>query len=116
MAYTKQTWNNGDIITADKLNHIEDGIAEGGSGGGGVFVVHRTNNNILDKTWQEIDTAIRNLQLVFLFDSGEGFAGMAPVSYAGEQEGHYLVDFNNGSGSFLEYITQSPDGYPQGLT
>lgn len=26
MAYTKQTWNNGDIITADKLNHMEDGI------------------------------------------------------------------------------------------
>lgn len=26
MAYTKQTWNNGDIITAEKLNHMEDGI------------------------------------------------------------------------------------------
>jgi len=27
MAYTKQTWNNGDVITADKLNHIEEGLA-----------------------------------------------------------------------------------------
>ena len=27
MAYEKQTWNSGDIITADKLNHIEDGIS-----------------------------------------------------------------------------------------
>lgn len=35
MAYAKQTWNNGDVITADKLNHMEDGIAEGGSGGSG---------------------------------------------------------------------------------
>ena len=26
MSYTKQTWANGDIITAAKLNHIEDGI------------------------------------------------------------------------------------------
>lgn len=26
MAYEKQTWNTGDIITADKLNHIESGI------------------------------------------------------------------------------------------
>lgn len=33
MAYTKQNWNNGDVITADKMNHIEDGIVEGGSGG-----------------------------------------------------------------------------------
>lgn len=27
MAYEKQTWNDGDIITKEKLNHIEDGIA-----------------------------------------------------------------------------------------
>ena len=26
MSYTKQNWNNGDVITAEKLNHIEDGI------------------------------------------------------------------------------------------
>lgn len=26
MSYTKQTWATGDIITASKLNHIEDGI------------------------------------------------------------------------------------------
>ena len=31
MSYTKQTWATGDIVTADKLNHIEDGIAGGGS-------------------------------------------------------------------------------------
>ena len=28
MAYTKQTWQTGDTVTADKLNHMEDGIAE----------------------------------------------------------------------------------------
>lgn len=27
MAYTKQTWSNGDVITKSKLDHIEDGIA-----------------------------------------------------------------------------------------
>lgn len=26
MAYTKQTWADGDVITADKLNHLEDGV------------------------------------------------------------------------------------------
>lgn len=34
MAYSKQTWTNGDVITAEKLNHMEDGIA---AGGGAVF-------------------------------------------------------------------------------
>ena len=26
MSYNKQTWTDGDVITAEKLNHIEDGI------------------------------------------------------------------------------------------
>ena len=32
MSYTKQTWTNGDLITASKLNHIEDGISDAGAG------------------------------------------------------------------------------------
>lgn len=30
-SYTKQVWADGDIITAEKLNHMEDGIANGGN-------------------------------------------------------------------------------------
>lgn len=30
MSYTKQTWSCGETITADKLNHMEDGIESGG--------------------------------------------------------------------------------------
>ena len=30
MSYDKQTWATGDTITANKLNHMEDGIAAGG--------------------------------------------------------------------------------------
>lgn len=32
MAYEKQSWNCGDTITADKLNHMEDGIANADCG------------------------------------------------------------------------------------
>lgn len=42
MAYEKQTWVIGDVVTAAKLNHMEDGIATGGTGGGGVFYVDAT--------------------------------------------------------------------------
>ena len=28
MAYSKQTWSTGDPITQEKMNHIEDGIAD----------------------------------------------------------------------------------------
>lgn len=30
MAYEKQTWTTGEVITEEKLNHMEDGIAGGG--------------------------------------------------------------------------------------
>ena len=55
MSYTKQTWNTGDVITAQKLNHMEDGIESVG----GLFVVHITQNDggeyVADKTYAEIE-------------------------------------------------------------
>lgn len=32
MAYEKHTWSCGETVTAELLNHIEDGIAESGGG------------------------------------------------------------------------------------
>lgn len=34
MAYQKHTWECGDAITPERLNHMEEGIANAGSGGG----------------------------------------------------------------------------------
>ena len=72
MAYEKQNWNNGDVITAEKLNHIEDGIAEGGSGGGN-FVVNftydmQTDDITADKTYQEIYTAALSSPVIGYMD------------------------------------------------
>lgn len=59
MAYEKQTWTTGEVITAEKLNHMEDGIADAG---GDVVVVHASisqNNgvytvNSVSHTYDEI--------------------------------------------------------------
>ncbi len=53
MAYTKNTWADGDIVTSAKLNHMEDGIANAD----GIMVINDTDNG-LDKTWQEIYNAM----------------------------------------------------------
>ena len=37
MSYTKQTWANGDTITAEKLNHMESGIEGAGVGLDGII-------------------------------------------------------------------------------
>ncbi len=41
MAYTKTNWKDGDVISAEKMNKIEQGIEDAGASGGGnnVFVV-----------------------------------------------------------------------------
>ena len=72
MAYEKQTWQCGETITADKLNHMEAGIEECCSGGGSapliVEVVEYTPTcepgctpipgEALSATWQDIKDAI----------------------------------------------------------
>lgn len=58
MAYTKQTWTTGDTVTADKLNHMEDGIGSGSD----KFIVMCTPTDVdysgvMDKTVAEISAA-----------------------------------------------------------
>ena len=81
MAYEKQTWTTGEVITQEKLNHMEDGIAEGG----GVVVVNVTTTaseggtvTTLDKTWQEIYDAVMSTGAVFMGNNG-GVTSIAPV-------------------------------------
>lgn len=61
MAYVKQTWETGQTITADKLNHIEDGVA---NSGGGLTVRFITNDSGMtytaDKTFEECMSALEN--------------------------------------------------------
>ena len=59
MSYEKTTWINGDIITADKMNNIENGIASAGK----VMICNASfsssaQNYVLDKTVQEIYDAM----------------------------------------------------------
>ena len=61
MEYEKQTWVTGNRITAEKLNHMEDGIssAQGGGGTSEPLIVKASNNTsgTLDHTWNEIANA-----------------------------------------------------------
>lgn len=43
MGYTPTTWNTGDTITASALNKIEQGIADGGGGGGNPMIRIKTH-------------------------------------------------------------------------
>lgn len=47
-SYEKQTWVTGEVITADKLNHIEEGIANGSSSGGNTYAPTTTGVTLRD--------------------------------------------------------------------
>lgn len=61
MSYEKQTWQSGDTITANKLNHMESGIENsGGSSDDNLFVITISVEDTVassDKTWREITEA-----------------------------------------------------------
>lgn len=74
MTYEKQTWVNGDVITAEKLNHMEDGIASGGSGG--VLVVSTvydddSGKTYLNKTFEEVKNFMLSGGMIWLSNYGE---------------------------------------------
>ena len=54
MSYTPTEWKSGDVITAEKLNNLEQGVADaqgGGGGGGGATVLTATVDENYDATF-----------------------------------------------------------------
>lgn len=65
MSYTPTIWSTDDVITAEKLNNIENGIA----GAGGLFIIHATGvahplnpqtQPTFDKTYAEVSSAFNS--------------------------------------------------------
>lgn len=104
MSYEPHTWVAGETVTPSKLNHIEQGIANGG--GGVLFVTD--NDGTLSHTWQEVADAIENNQMVFLkIESSGSFSGMIyfyPLSII-QPYGLFFTDV-------LIYSADSANEYP----
>lgn len=58
MSYTPTEWETGDVVTAEKLNKLEQGVAN--SGGSGLIVGTTFSDNVLtfDKTYKQIHDAL----------------------------------------------------------
>lgn len=79
MAYEMHEWVCNEPITADKLNHMENGIVEAQndeSSGGGVFVVRFDHEEeegsqrriYYDKTWQQLHDAVQSGQVAIFIE------------------------------------------------
>ena len=122
MSYIPTEWKNGDIITADKLNKIENGISNAGGGTGILFATVDLSTASLDKTWQEI--ASTNVTYIIM---GDGVTTMKlPVvdTVAADNNTYYVLAIGaaevTGEGDEPEFQLQlfvfkatSADGYPK---
>ena len=111
MSYTKTTWSDGDVITAQKLNKLENGVANAGS----ILIVHE-NDGTLDKTWQEICDSFINMIPVYLYEPYEngsdfGYA-LSLVNAVTFSSNYGYCVFIHEASNFTEYVTDSPSGYP----
>lgn len=106
MAYVEHLWKDGDIITAEKLNEIEEGI-----GAGDFFIdviVNDENQTVLNKTYAEIEAIIdKGIIPWFKTQSGTKIE-ITTIIGVRETSGRYMIIMSNGSQIFVE----SKDSYP----
>lgn len=98
MAYEPTNWKKGDVVTAAKLNHLENGIADGA----GELIVHLTENDgtwSADQTFADIDSTYqngRNVRVMFSLEmDGGGVLFSAPAVFRAEQNDMYAIAFQN---------------------
>lgn len=101
MAYTKQIWKKGDIVTPARLNHMEDGI-EAAHNGTSVGVIIDTNGT-LDKNYNEIIEMIANYDFVIIrsYDENDSILGVYFVMNVEEMSSRYYVSTNDSGVTFV---------------
>ena len=122
MSYDKNTWQTGDVVTSEKLNHMEQGIES--ASGGGVFVVSASLDSevggyILSETWQTIYNAMDSGQVVFIkmdaaAHSGTNICTYEMVSNAVFADKYYLdtVLCDEGTVQGHSYVADTATDYP----
>ena len=100
--YVKTNWASNDIITPERLNKLEDGIASA-SGGIGVVQMQYDSNagNKLDKNYNEI-VEMLNTNAIVIIKEDYFFVDFV---YRAEQQGGYVIICGNAS-----FFSSSPTG------
>lgn len=88
MSYTKQTWQTGDTVTAERLNHMEDGIA-----GEGALIIDF--DNIAGYTYEQIHAVLTDGGTVYGTGYGYEYDAVISLRYI-ELSSEYIVSFASG--------------------
>ena len=121
--YTRHNWGVDEIVTAQKLNNIEDGVSNLYDGGSSFIITAEydatTQVHTLNKTWKEIhENFINGVHcLIRYLDNYPPLICVKTVFINPGSSNAYVVDTHFGSGSPVStYTTSSEEGYPSAVT
>lgn len=97
MAYSRHTWQTGDVVSVSRLNNIEDGIE------GGFLVKHTVTNGVLDCSYNDLVAEVNAGRLPYLYDSSVPFSPLVKL-YTEYGPMAYFGDINN-----IGYANSDPD-------
>jgi len=121
MSYTKTTWVNGDVITAEKLNNMEDGITSNNT----LIVTYSYDENdenddtaiVCDTSYSDIHQALKNNRnVIALVDNITYKAILYPLVYSDtlDPPPYEYIQFSNlnitpdsGDSTILEIVITS---------
>lgn len=111
MSYDKTVWNDGDVITAEKLNNIENGV-EGANDGSSILQIG-IENSYLNKTWNEIKTAFENgvIPVVFYVNSETSSSTLNIINGVDIHNETYQI-YVLGHDDVFGYVEGNPNDYP----
>lgn len=104
MAYTPKTWVCGEVITAEDMNHIEEGIAENCGSCNEPLLLTATYDEVsgdytFDQTWQEVHDALLAGRRV-LWTSGDS------ITEPDKAEQYYCVKTEETNGVLVAYLLE----------
>ena len=108
MSYTPTNWVTGDIVTADKLNKLENGVADG------ILILNTTFDSSADvvrlsATWKQIYDTIKAGTPIFIKEPrSDLYAGLILIYSAYKDGNDYVVETALGS----SWDAESEEDYP----
>ncbi len=107
MAYEPKEWACGEVVTADALNHIEQGIADAGGGSVAPLIVSVSYNEAedkfcMDKTFGEIRTAFESARPIIVYDRQDANVTINAVNH---------IKYELGSGEYATGTVEAGQAY-----
>lgn len=116
MAYSPTVWNTGDVITAEKLNKAEQGIAAAAGAVQWIDVDFEDEDLPLQSTWQEIYNLFTAKKLLYIYMNDMQYLIRSVADLSVLSEGFHVVASSltdNGTINDLTWIAETASDYPK---